>query len=297
MRRPQRRSEEAHLPVALVPAEQGIRSYACVPPRRRRPLYPAFVIAPHTVSRHPHTKPLSTNTAQAAHAAPDERTAQLCAPAAASMGAPGAQRLGRHHCLWLLARLLARLDSELPFIPLQHRQGPGPLYPTHCSGRLGVQGRAAGEFNFSCQAPPTASGRVRHLRQLAEQHVAATGDCLVGPAGWHDGDAGSARAAVGAAAVHCWRLPWTAAVQAGTHVPCVIFYRLLSQWCASSCSTCWLFLQVCLQWFTDAGVWLGGQCGELAEQAVGVAKAAARCGPGCRRQRAWLSTAERRHGK
>jgi len=211
------------------------------------------------------------------------------------MGAPGAQRLGRHHCLWLLARLLARLDSELPFIPLQHRQGPGPLYPTHCSGRLGVQGRAAGEFNFSCQAPPTASGRVRHLRQLAEQHVAATGDCLVGPAGWHDGDAGSARAAVGAAAVHCGRLPWTAAVQAGTHVPCVIFYRLLSQWCASSCSTCWLFLQICLQWFTDAGVWLG--CGELAEQAVDVAEAAARCGPGCRRQRAWLSTAECRHGK
>ena len=41
--------------------------------------------------------------------------------------------------------------------------------------------------------------------------------------------------------------------------------------------------RICFQYFTDAGVWLGGQCGKLAEQAVGVAEAAARCGPGCRR--------------
>ena len=61
---PQRRSEESHLPVALVPAEQGIRPHACVPPRRRRPLFPAFMTAPHAVSRLSHTQPLSTNTAR-----------------------------------------------------------------------------------------------------------------------------------------------------------------------------------------------------------------------------------------
>jgi hypothetical protein len=112
---------------------------------------------PHAVSRHPHTQPLSTKTAQAAHAAPDERAAQLCAPAAASMGAPGAQRLGRHHCLWLLARLLARLDSELPSLPLLAKvEGPDPLYPTHFSGRLGVQGRAGGGVQLLLSGSPNS---------------------------------------------------------------------------------------------------------------------------------------------